>query len=192
MTYLNFDIFNKKPLIEPQSHTIDNNYFLVGKEAKKQEKFSYESTVRAFSWTYILNTLKDVKDIRDFFRKNYGRYGAFWLPSFKNDFEFINYDPQNINAFTCKGANRSISLFGVKRHIYIPSLNYASKISVITTENDTENISLSLALPTGITKDTKIMNLYFVRFISDEFKLENNQTVYKTTFGFIELQGESL
>jgi hypothetical protein len=191
MIYLNYDIFNTSPLLDPQSHSIDNNFFLVGKEAKKQEKFSYEAPFRTFSWTYHLKDLNTAREIRAFFRKNYGRYGSFWLPSFKNDFEFLDYDNQNLNAFKCKAANRGVTTFNIKRHIYIPSQNYASKITLVTEDNGVETISLSSQIPNGIDSNTKIMNLFFVRFASDEFKLENNQTSFKTTLGFVELQGES-
>jgi len=192
MTYLNFDIFDIVPLVDPQSNTIDNNYFLVGKEAKKQEKFSYEAPYRTFSWTYFLRNLGEARALRSFFRQKYGRYGSFWLPSFKNDFEFISYDPQNLNSIKCKAANRDVTLFNIKRHIFIPSLNFAAKVTLITVANGVETITLSSPAPVGITPDTTIMNLFFVRFNSDSFKLEKAETKYKTTLSYIELQGESL
>ena len=192
MTYLNFDIFDKPPLNDSQSHSINNNFFMVGNEVKKQAKFSYEAPFRTFGWNYYIKDLQEARELRAFFRKNYGRFGSFWLPSFKRDIQFLSYDTQNAYAFKATSANRGATLYNIKRHIYIPKLNFASKISVVTESSGVETISLTSQLPAGITTETEIMNLYFVRFSNDEFTLENAQVSFRASLGFVELQGESL
>ncbi|MFV0480533.1 MAG: hypothetical protein ACK5LP_00985 [Campylobacteraceae bacterium] len=188
MTYLGYEIFTKDPLIEAQSSSINNEYILIGKDYKKQSKYVYQPTQRGFVWNFFLKDSADKANLRNFFISHFGRYRAFWLPSFKNDFEIIFQTTQN--SFTCKKAFRAEGFFNQKRHIYIPDFSFASKIDVITTNDETETVTLLNNLPNII--GSNVMNLFLVRFDSDDFKIEAiGRKAFKVNLSFKEVQGET-
>jgi hypothetical protein len=190
MTYLGKQIFDKTPLIESQN-TITNDYIEIGKEYKKQEKVTHKPTNREFQWSYIGNFAL-TRELRSFIRSNLGRYGAFWLPSFKSDFEFIGYDVNNVNQFTAKATNRTYGTYNIKRHIYMPFLNFAAKITFVQDNGDgTETIALNSAVPSGITQDAVITYLFYVRFNQDDFTTTKKGMIYENRLSFVELQGET-
>jgi hypothetical protein len=191
MIYLDKNIFDTVPLLDNNS-SVNNEYKLLGKDAKKQEKIVLKPTNRTFNYTFFANSLAKAHELRVFFNENFGRFGSFWLPSYKNDFEFIAYNSQNTNTFTAKTTARSYGIYNQKRHIYIPSLGYAAKITFVLEGDSIDTITLSSALPSGINSDTKIMYLFLCRLNSDEFTLENvDNTAFKVNLTFAELQGET-
>ncbi|MDR1008007.1 MAG: hypothetical protein LBL65_05535 [Campylobacteraceae bacterium] len=220
MKYLEKEIFDKTPLSENEQ-AINNNYVLVGKDYKKQEKFIFEPAARKFRWTYALKTRDEARELRAFFRANFGRFGTFWLPSHKRDVEFISYHQNNINAFVAKYAQRGEGTYNQIRHIYIPALNFAAKVTFTQLQNGREIITLNKPLPDGLEPDNTewnkifevdfydlfypfldailikqktnlIMNLFLVRFASDEFNLSKRDSVWmESSLEFVELQKES-
>jgi hypothetical protein len=150
MTYLNKDILSIIPLAD-NNQNIEGHYTLVGKEYKKQEKFPLAPSQHKFRWTYALKTRDVARELRAFFRSNYGKYGSFWLPSFKKDIEFVSYKPTNPNAFVAKRAARAEGTYEQNRHICIPDLGFMAKIVFIENLNkDKEIITLNKPAPAGL------------------------------------------
>jgi hypothetical protein len=220
MQYLGKEIFNKIPLLE-NDQSVNNDYVFVGKEYKKQEKFLFSPAAKKFKWTYALKTRDEARELRAFFRSNYGSFGSFWLPSHKRDIEFISYHPTNLYAFSAKFAARGAGTYEQKRHIYIPVLNFAAKITFVQSEGDEEIITLNKPLPQGLERDNEewnkifevdfhalfypfldailikqktdfLENLFLVRFANDEFSLQKRDAVWmQSTLEFAELQQET-
>jgi len=197
MIYRGYTVFERTPLADPKNN-ISNPYIFVGSDFKKQEKAAFASTNSAFEWTYLARGKAEANTIRAFFEANKGRYGAFWLPSHKNDYTLTVSVIAGATQIVVKNAKRNFGLYGLKRHIYIPSLGFAAKIISVTlsdgTLNSDEIITLDTALPSGISilSQPSIQSLFLVRFKSDEFTLSKRDKVYfQTTLGFVELQGET-
>lgn len=197
MTYRGYTLFDRTPLAEAKNN-ISNPYIYVGSDFKKQEKAAFAATNSAFEWTYLARGKADANMLRSFFETNKGRYGAFWLPSYKNDYTLTVAAASGSNQLVVKNAKRNFGLYGLKRHLHIPSLGFAAKIISVTlsdgTLNSDEVITLDTALPSTIStlSQPNIQSLFLVRLKSDEFTLTKRDKVYfQTTLGFVELQGET-
>ncbi|WP_041963460.1 hypothetical protein [Sulfurospirillum cavolei] len=194
MTYKGHEIFPYIPLVDDQNNIISNPYVLVGKEAKKQTKTILQPTNRQFAWTFSAKTLAEAKAMRAWFRSKYGRLTPFWLRSYKNDVTLTQQSATGSMLLYAKKTQRNFGLYGQKRHLLIPDLSFAAKITSVVFADATVNSDEVLTLDTALSNTVftqRIEYLYLVRFNSDEFVLEKDGVRFKTTFNFIELQGET-
>lgn len=194
MNYKGFELFPYTPFIDGQNNIISNQFVEVGKETKKQTKTILTPTNRSSQWTFSAKTLAEAKALRAFFRSKKGRLTPFWLPSFKRDITLIAQANSGAMALYAKKALRNFGMYGQKRHLYIPTLSFAAKINAVTLIDATTQSDEILTIDTALTSNVEIQMiqyLYLVRFNSDEFVLEKDGTRFKTTFNFIELQGET-
>jgi signal recognition particle receptor subunit beta len=194
MTYKGFELFPYVPFIDGQNNIISNAFVEVGKETKRQNKTILTPTNRSFQWTFSAKTLAEAKAFRAFFEGKKGRLTPFWLPSFKRDITLITQANMGTITLYAKKALRNFGMYGQKRHIYIPTLGFAAKINAVTIIDATVQSDEILTIDTVLTNNVYmqvIEYLFLVRFNSDEFVLEKDGTRFKTTFNFIELQGET-
>ncbi len=196
MKYKEMTIFPFVPLAQSPNHAISNDFVLVGKGYKKQEKYVTKPSSRRFEWEFAPKSLGEVRAMRDFFRLQRGRLGSFWLASFKQDIESTVLTAPNGSSILVRNARRSFGLFGHRRHIFIPSLNFAAKITSVTIPDGTlegdELLGIEPSIPSLLPAGSEIQLLFLVRFASDEFSYtQKGKNLFSVQLLFQEIQGET-
>ena len=111
----------------------------------------------------------------------------FWLPSFKKDYNVVSVAGDNKTITITDTYQQTVT---VTRHVAIwktGEMTSEPDFRKLTTMNDTQ-IVLDTAL-SGITTSAVIMNLFYVKFLSDNFNLKSvHNTCLETSLSFIEDQ----
>lgn len=188
--YNNKPIFDIKPLIKPKI-SLKNDFKEVGKNILT--KLVLTPSLREISLEYYVRNLSLVRDFESFFIDTCkGRLNSFYIPSFKKDFEVIDFQI-NTNFFKAKRQNSNFGLYNQNIYIYVPNNNFASKIlSVdvnIENNNEFEVFELNDFFNFMIDKETYISELLNVRFKSDTFDVKKNNNIgYKINLDFQEVK----
>lgn len=189
MTYNNKEIWLKAPLLGPKV-ALENDFKEVGN--KKIDKWVTKPTLKLISHTYAVYSLKEVREIEAFFLRKKGRFESFFIPSHKKDFTLFEKVASSSQLKIYK-ASRSYWIFDQQRFIYIPSLNFASRIMDIKSGDSFETFILKEPFVGEIDVDVNLQELINVRLNSDKFEIvKKNATRYEITLSFKEVFYEAL
>ncbi len=188
--YKGFEIFNFTPLRDlEKTHVLD--YTIVGREEQKRKKFSFEKTKNSFSAEFLLASLEEIYQLREFFRRHKGKLKAFWLKSYKRDYTLVQSAVSGSTQLVVKKSYLEYT-FPFKRHIYIPSINFYAKIIGVSENTDSQVLYIDTPLPSQLDSSELIMDIYLVRFNTDAlvFTFRASNIAY-TKLSFVELQEET-
>lgn len=191
-TYLTYDIFNDRPEYVP-SFIHNNNYQILGKSYNSRIKYRFSEQEEIIEYKYFLKSETEIYNFRNFFRDKKGRFGKFWLPSWKIDFTLENAATTGSTALNVTGLNAKFQTH-LTRHIFIAPNFYAKVNSYTLVDDDTVTLNLSTGITSDLPVGTTISNLYFVRFDQDELTILYNNidfTNAEITVRFKELQPET-
>ncbi len=196
MTYLGYTVWNTKPERDPDlQRGIRNNYVLVGRETQTQTKFSLVMSEEEMLFKYLQRTAPDRTAIKSFFDTNKGRYGLFWVPSWKTDFILTRTLTLLAGQFYSQVAYRENSLRLYTKHIYYddPTSPWAAKISSISNTDGEDVVAFSPGAGTQVNIGQTIMLLYLCRLDMDALQIQiiPGGSWTETTLQFRELQKET-
>ena len=163
------EIFDFMPLIKPRI-SLSGDISEVG--TNKISKFYTAPVSRTINLEYFLKSLEMVRKFESFWIKNLGRWGSFYLPSFKRDFVATDKFKQ-VSFFNAKISKASFGIFEQTLNLIIPAQNFASKVIDVRLdkEKNCEIIVLENRFDFEINESSFISELILVRFNSDSFKV---------------------
>uniref|UniRef100_A0A6M3L1H0 Uncharacterized protein n=1 Tax=viral metagenome TaxID=1070528 RepID=A0A6M3L1H0_9ZZZZ len=195
MTYQGYYVFDVRPLKSPEpGMDFLNEYVLVGNQIQQQAKYSHKLTERTLKFSYLQSSATEREWYRRFFDSYKGRYGKFWVPSWKRDYSLAVAAAPGASQFRCVQAFRSSALRGYKRHLYIPTdSSLCTKIQAVSSNLGEEVITINPYFVNGLVIVGEIMDLYLCRFDDDSFRCEmvDNGAWSQVQFSFQELQKET-
>jgi len=190
-TYLTYPLLEVRPQFSLSGGCHDE-FVLVGNELVKRSKFDFSPLNDVLSnITFVCRTAAEMYAVRNHFQTVLGRYGAFWIPSWNNDYQRSAPVLSGATSFPLVGdyaqLGYQISTADIVRHVYIPSSGQAAKVLSILDNV----ITLGTALTQNLAATSHICNLYLGRMNSDSLRIEKAAGMWKLQFDFIELQPET-
>ena len=162
---------------------------------QKQTKYSNLLSEEVLHFNYRQYSAADRLTLRTFFDTYKGRYGLFWVPSWKSDYILASSISVGAGQMEVRAAQRPVTFLGYTRHLYFPDIPFCAKITAIAGSLGEEYIAFTPALSGGnIAAGAEVYNLFFCRFDVDALRIQavEGGTDTEATLEFRELQMETL
>tara|TARA_Y100000310_G_scaffold37930_1_gene35561 strand:+ start:453 stop:998 length:546 start_codon:yes stop_codon:yes gene_type:complete len=173
-----------------------SNYTLSGSEGFVRDKNNFKEVDRIIQFKYLQTSQDGRYQVKRFHDDMKGRLTAFFIPSWRPDYKVT---ATSTNTLTAEGFETNDWGQNTNRHIAIikdignVSGNVEYRKASFSRVGDTTVITYDGANITGIDLEKLIvMNLFYVRFMSDTLMFNQKQDTYSTcVISFKELQRET-
>lgn len=178
--------------------TLHNNVPVLGQtfQERYRNTMDIETPTRRFDLEIVVDTSLRRFQAFDFWVKRLRDSEFFWLPSFKNDFKVTSASHDGFMITTVNTENTLSDYsdaLGVERHIAVwndGNISSQPHFKHISSLNNTSIEYLDMFNASGLpTTNAVIMELYYVKFLSDNFKVSSiNNNQMSMSFSFVEDQ----
>jgi len=193
-TYAGIDLFPAVAMQKKHDFEFRSNAIFTSFNGLGYAKDYFDETEMEMGFNFLLTNRASQMQLRNFFDRQLGRYGEFFIPTFDRDLRLTAGVGSSDTVLNIDSAdNYSNVYFGndlTGRYIMVfaPSGNsYARKI----TASSASTVTIA-ALGEAITADSRISLMHYVRFARDEFRMQlKGPWIARGQFKVKVLQGES-
>jgi len=192
MTYLDYDVWLTRPTRrKTPSITITSDNEMLGKLYSQQRRvFLYNLPISEYVFEFFQYDQSERQTLLAFFDSMKGRYGKFWLPSFKQDVSLTQASGGGEEILYIQNINFTYIYYGdgYPKHLLIrlPSSDFGCVVyGSDIVDADTEELYISPVLPEALATTKEINFLSLVRFNQDELlftQLEGNSSTCNIKF----------
>ncbi len=192
-SYLDWDVFATKPnwASEPRL-SIDHEYGFFSDIGRAISRSSVDIAREMLTLKFLLENKEEIAGLRDFFDGNYGRMGAFWVPSWRSDIVVTtDFDATDADLFIEDMPYEEYYLgnLGAGRYIMLLFPDLTRKYNKVIGAPATNHLILDEQIGKAAAGQDlnylMVSFLYLMRFNTDELRLEyHTNTVAESTIVF--------
>lgn len=163
-TYLSYDLFLTAP-IGSLKHTLNRPYNLIQYTGIGYKYGYYDETSMPLSMSFILDSMENVYNLRNFFDSKRGRLGSFWVPSWNKDIIVTAAIGAADTTLTIEDIDYSsfyLSNDIINRHIWI---RFPDKTWVCRKINWASDVSIGIDSAIGTSVSTENLDKMYISFL---------------------------